>query len=314
MEARNFDPTTAEEWDAFVARSWNGTFLHTRRFLSYHGDRFVDRSLLLFEGDELRGVFPAAVDPHSETTIVSHPGITYGGLVHDGLRGNAMVDALGALARACAERGFTRLVYRPVPHIYQRVPAQDDLYALHRLGATRFRCELTSCIDLTTRPRPTKGRRSELAKARRDGVVVRSDAEHLDAFWSLLTAHLAARFEALPTHDVVEMRRLMDLFPNVIRLKTAHAAEALVAGAVLFEMGGITHVQYMAASEQGRAIGAIDAVLAEAIDETTARGARYFDLGTSSVDGGKNLNDGLHAFKSSFGAGGVVHEHYEVAL
>jgi hypothetical protein len=43
-------------------------------------------------------------------------------------------------------------------------------------------------------------------------------------------------------------------------------------------------------------------------------GARYFDFGVSNEQGGQILNEGLYRFKMSFGAGGVVHEFYEVAL
>jgi hypothetical protein len=44
---RDYLPDQAAAWDDLVARSVNGTMLHTRRYLSYHGDRFRDRSLLI---------------------------------------------------------------------------------------------------------------------------------------------------------------------------------------------------------------------------------------------------------------------------
>jgi lipid II:glycine glycyltransferase (peptidoglycan interpeptide bridge formation enzyme) len=43
-------------------------------------------------------------------------------------------------------------------------------------------------------------------------------------------------------------------------------------------------------------------------------GARYFDFGISNEQEGRILNEGLYRFKVSFGAGGVVHEFYEVEL
>src|SRR5919197_1305542 len=83
--ARSFSPADAEAWDQLVQRSINGTFLHSRRFLSYHGDRFRDRSVIFTIGSSLIvGVLPAALDPADEETVVSHPGATYGGIVHDG--------------------------------------------------------------------------------------------------------------------------------------------------------------------------------------------------------------------------------------
>jgi len=76
---RSFAARQAEDWDDLVRRSCNGTFLHTRRFLSYHRDRFADRSLVLYgRRGRVAGVFPAAVSPADRETIVSHPSITGG--------------------------------------------------------------------------------------------------------------------------------------------------------------------------------------------------------------------------------------------
>jgi hypothetical protein len=43
-------------------------------------------------------------------------------------------------------------------------------------------------------------------------------------------------------------------------------------------------------------------------------GARYFDFGVSNEQEGRILNEGLYRFKTSFGAGGVAQEFYEVEL
>src|SRR5271163_4756271 len=63
------------EWDGLIADSTAGTILQTRRFLSYHGNRFEDASLCVWDGRTLVGVLPAARDSRDERTVVSHPGI-----------------------------------------------------------------------------------------------------------------------------------------------------------------------------------------------------------------------------------------------
>src|SRR5215210_5268334 len=99
--ARPYDKHDDESWETLVAESWNGTFLHRRKFLSYHGGRFQDLSLVLEDdGGNIIGVFPAALDPIRKDRVVSHPGLTYGGIVHAGsLRGEMMIEALQAVAR-----------------------------------------------------------------------------------------------------------------------------------------------------------------------------------------------------------------------
>ena len=85
INVRPYVPADDGAWDALVTRSSNGTLLHTRRFLGYHGDRFADRSLVAEDKrGAIRAVFPAAVDPARSDTITSHPGATYGGIVHEG--------------------------------------------------------------------------------------------------------------------------------------------------------------------------------------------------------------------------------------
>ena len=56
---RDYLPDQAAAWDDLVARAVNGTMLHTRRYLSYHGDRFRDRSLLITNSPRLAHRGPA---------------------------------------------------------------------------------------------------------------------------------------------------------------------------------------------------------------------------------------------------------------
>ena len=77
MKVVQYTNNQAEEWDAFVQRSKNGTFLLERRFMDYHADRFKDCSLMLYNDEELVGLFPANWDEESQM-VCSHQGLTYG--------------------------------------------------------------------------------------------------------------------------------------------------------------------------------------------------------------------------------------------
>ena len=46
-------------WDNFIYASNQGTFLHTRRYLNYHNDRFLDKSLLIKFNEKIIAVFPS---------------------------------------------------------------------------------------------------------------------------------------------------------------------------------------------------------------------------------------------------------------
>lgn len=316
MKVESCHPEFDESWDQLVAQAPMATFLHSRRFFAYHRDRFNDISTLLRDDrGRLVGVLPAAVDPMKDDRVTSHPGATYGGLIHAGaLYGERMLEALRLIANHYAGSGFRSLTYKAVPHIYQRVPSHDDLYALFRLGATRSRCDLSCTVDLAHR-RPLASRRKRgLKKAARGGVAVASGNEAVGELWPILEENLASRHGVRPVHTLAEIRELLERFPETIEVVCASADGELVAGTVLFKTGIVVHAQYIASSPQGMELNALDPLFEHCIVEAAGEGARYFDFGISTTDEGRTLNEGLHEFKVGFGGGGALYEWYELSL
>lgn len=315
FEISPFDNSSAEVWDALVLRSINGTFLHTRKFLSYHGCRFKDLSVVInFNGVPV-GVFAAAYSPFDSLMVVSHPGLTYGGIVHDGgLSGSRMLEAMRCLATYFREeKGLRRILYKVVPYIYPLSPAQDDNYALWRMGAARVRCDLAVVIDLTHRLKPSQRRMRSLKKAR-SSVTVERNIGCLDAFWSILSGNLARKHEAVPVHSIEDISLLSQRFPEGIELYGASIDRTLVAGVLLFKTSRVWHAQYIASSELGYNVAALDAVFDDIIRDAADAGVRYFDFGTCNENGGLILNDGLYRFKAEFGGTGVAYEQYQLEL
>jgi len=301
-------------WDEFCANSVNATILHTRRFLSYHGDRFDDLSVLLMESEKLVGVFPAAESLSDTALVVSHPGITYGGIVHSGwLSGMRMIEALKALSAYYSGVGYNRLQYKAVPHIYAISPAKDDLYALFRLGARRVRCDLSCTIDLVNRRPFSERRRRGLTKAQK-AVTLSYDKARLCDLWGVIAENLARKHDAKPVHSLADLTLLKSNFPKQIVVCSALIEGRVEAGVILFNSTMVWHAQYISASEAAYAVSALDAVFDSLITEAQKAGARYFDFGTSNENGGMILNDSLYRYKSEFGGGGVEHEYYELLI
>jgi hypothetical protein len=312
IELRPYESRDAEEWDAFCADAVNATFLHTRRFLSYHGERFRDLSLLVLQSGKLVGVFPAAQSLTDESQVVSHPGITYGGVVHQGrLGGNAMIEALQAIIHHISEAGYSRLQYKPLPFIYAASPAQEDMYALFRLGARRVRSDLSCCMDLAAR-RPISERRRRGMKKAQAFVALSGEPNLLSELLSVVAENLARKHNARPVHSLEELIMLQECFPHQIQIRCALIDGVVEAGVIFFNTRRVWHAQYIAASEAAYEVSALDAVFNAAIAEAEHSGALYFDFGTSNEENGEVLNDGLYRFKSEFGGGGVAHEFYEI--
>jgi len=315
MKARIYSESDALLWDGFCSKSPNATFLHTRNFLSYHGNRFQDCSILIEHEGQVIGLMPAAQHLRYKHIVVSHPGITYGGIVHAGaLKGASMIEALNCIKKFLHERGYKQLQYKATPFIYHQSLLQDDLYALHRLGARRFRCDLSSCIDLGSRMRVSERRRRALKKAIKSEVDIYFGIDYVSDLWEVLTDNLREKHGTSPTHSLDEISLLAQRFPGQIKFVIARNHGIVVAGVVLFCISHTVHAQYIASNNLGQEISALDAVFEACIKEAVNQGARYFDFGISTEAEGSILNEGLYRFKSEFGSGGVVHEFYEIEL
>jgi dTDP-4-amino-4,6-dideoxygalactose transaminase len=316
VRARPFRSDDVEGWEDLVHRSCNATFLHSRRFLSYHGDRFQDASIVLSsQTGSLLGVLPAAVDPSDESIVTSHPGSTYGGIVHAGaLHGPRMDQAIAAAAELLRQQGRRRLLYKVVPSIYHRSPSQDDVYWLHRQGAVRCSCDLSTTIDAHHRLEVSPMRRRNLRTASRAGAVIVEGPSNLSRFWELLTIVLLERHGARPVHSLEDIQRLSAWFPDQVRCVIAEKDGEVLAGSVLFVTDFVVHAQYYAASSLGRRLCALDLVIEHCIELTRQLRRRYYDFGISTEDGGRVLNTTLLHYKTSFGAGCAVYEHYELQL
>ena len=76
---KKYESSDLKNWDNFVENdSINGTIYHTRVFLSYHKDRFIDSSIMIYHKKNLIAVFPCC---KCSDGYYSHRGSTQGGIV-----------------------------------------------------------------------------------------------------------------------------------------------------------------------------------------------------------------------------------------
>lgn len=306
-----YTPSDREAWNRHVTLSKNSHFQFQRDYMEYHADRFTDASLL-FKGDdgELLGVLPAN---RNGETVISHAGLSFGGLVvRAGIKPPTVLAAFEALAARLRSEAATKLLYKALPRFYHTQPAEEDLYALFRLGAKIYRRDVTSVVPLSAGNRFDYNRERSIKRGREAGVEVRP-SEDLPAYFEILTAVLEARHGVRPVHTLGEMRQLVRAFPEHIRLYGAFHQERMVAGSIIYENKHVAHAQYIANSEAGRKICALDVLFSDLIHRYTGK-MTYFDFGTSNEKDGMFLNEGLVNHKSGFGAGAMVHDYYAVDL
>src|ERR1035437_4874569 len=79
FSVKRYSDIDKAEWDRFVNTATNATFLFLRDYMDYHRSRFTDHSLMIFDGRKLAALLPANIT--ADGTLISHEGLTYGGLV-----------------------------------------------------------------------------------------------------------------------------------------------------------------------------------------------------------------------------------------
>ena len=306
----SYNPEFRDSWNALNSVARNGHLLFDRGFMEYHSDRFTDSSYIFTEDDTAIALIPANV---VDNTVYSHQGLTFGGFVtSDRVNSIRMLKIWDAFLDELRARGMERLIYKALPHIYHRSPAQEDLYGLFRHRALLVRRDVTTVVDSLTPGIRSKRRERGIKKAAK-AMVSYAPSQSWEEFWHVLSETLAARHEVKPTHTIGEITTLAARFPEQIRLFTASYEGRIIAGVVMFETKTVAHAQYIAASTEGREVAALDGLF-DFLINLYRRSHRYFDFGISNENGGWVLNEGLVTQKEEFGGSTVVHDVYEVSI
>ena len=323
-----YDKAWKEAWNEAVEQARQSSFLFLRDFMDYHKERFADRSLLIFDTHgQLLALLPACIDPHCPRRILSHGGLTYGGLL---LLPRATTVLVGEIMQSIishyAAEGFTEMIYKPLPYIYHQYPAEEDLYWLFRFGARLTGRTVSSAISLPhPYPLSTLRQRKVRKASRTEALRIDDSTTHLPEFWQMLQAVLQERHHVNPVHSLSELRLLADRFPRQIRLLTVHlsadehpadAPNHIVAGSLLFITSTVAHVQYIAANDEGCRLSALDWLFSQLPTWLShhAPEAKYLDFGISTEQGGNYLNEGLIFQKEGFGARAVCYDLYTLPL
>lgn len=311
MKIERYLSNHKEIWDSFVLRAKNSHFFFFRDYMEYHSDRFNDASLLVFnDKGNVTALLPANVQGD---TLYSHQGLTFGGfLIDDRMKTETMLDIFKCLIATMKEDKINKIIYKCIPYIYHVNPSEEDRYALFRVNANLKRRDVTSTINLRQEVRYSKGRKWIVNKAKKYNLNI-SETTNYDAFWEILTSVLEKRHEAEPVHNVCEIKSLAERFPQFIKLFIVEENGNILAGVVVYENKNISHTQYMATSDYGKEIGALDFLLDHLI-KNVYRNKIFFDFGISNEDDGWYLNTGLISQKEGFGARAIVQDIYEIEV
>jgi len=309
IRAELYKDSDKELWNNFIQNSKNGIFMFNRNFMEYHKDRFTDNSLLFYDDDKLVAIFPASI---KEGILSSHGGLTYGGFITgNDMKQHHMNDCFTALKEYAASNGIKEIIYKHIPHIYHKQPAEEDIYSLYFNNAEILKIEASTVVDFRNPLKMPKGRKAQVGRARREGVIIQ-ESDDFETFISLENQVLE-RHETKAVHTPNELKLLKSFFPENIKLLTAFYQDKMIAGTVLFIYDNVIHTQYMAASELAREIGALDLTIATVI-ETFKDSKKWLDFGISTEDAGRFLNEGLISQKEGFGGRTNIYQTWKIKI
>lgn len=307
-----YTPDCKAAWDDFVAGSKNGTFLFFRDYMDYHAERFEDFSLMIYVEGKLYALLPAN---RKGDTLYSHQGLTYGGLVMSQQCKTAQVrDIFVALGDFLRQHGFSSVLYKHIPWVYAKQPAEEDLFAISNVCHAQLRSRDVASVVMLDRRLPFSTlRRRGVKKGQQAGLCVKEQMD-FGLYWHLLEQHLWQKFQARPVHSLKEIMLLKNRFPNNIRLMTVCEDDTILGGTLLYDCVQTVKTQYIVASEEGRRRGALDFLFCRLLERYESEGRQFFDFGTSNHTDSDDLNDSLIFQKEGFGGRAICYDTYEWTL
>ena len=309
IAVRRYQTADFLAWNAFVSKSKNSTFLFDRNYMAHHDAKFTDFSLVIQTGQRWQAVLPANI---VDDVLHSHQFLTYGGLVFgDGLKQIEVIEILKAILIFLENLNIKTLIFKLIPIIYHKKPADDLSYALWLANAQLIGRDSLKVVDLRQDFKISKTRQEGIRRGQKNELKIVEEAL-FEPFWNqVLAPNMLRRHGTKPIHSAAEIQDLQVKFPANIRHFNVYLKNQIVAGTTVFVCDNVVHPQHISALENRTELGSIDFLYHYLITNVFAA-FHYFDFGCSNLSFGKKLDKDLIFWKETYGASTVVQDCYEI--
>lgn len=298
-----------KQWNAFIDKAKNATFLFHRDFMEYHKDRFQDYSLVVLDGEKWVAVLPAN---RVGNEVFSHQGLTYGGLVYDEkIKLASVIEIFKNVLCFLNSNKIEKLRLKLIPSIYCNGFCEEIEYLLFLLQAKLNKRDCLSVIDLTKPFAISRTRNKSVRRAIQNNLVIREELD-FELFWNeILIPNLDKKHKAKPVHSAQEIIKLQELFPEKIKHFNVYKDDEIVAGTTIFITENVVHPQYISGNSKKNELGSLD-FLYNYLIKVVYKDRKFFDFGPSHEDNGLKINEGILFWKESFDSKTVVQDFYEI--
>ncbi len=325
-------------WNSFIKTNSEGHFFFETDYLFYHKERFDDFSLMIYnKKKELLCVLPACFEKIEGKKIIhSHQGLTFGGFV---FKDNFSFLEKQKCVLTCLDflkmENFERIILKILPSYFQFDNQKEE--SIHRIlndnliESKVLRVEANSAIGLpksefeykNTFQNYSKRKKRNLQKAFTSNLKLEKTKLSTD-FWQIIEENLKTRHNLLPVHSASEIQLLQNKFPQNIHFFVVKNKTEILACTVIFIYQSTIHLQYMAATNKGKQVNALDFLIDEFIKNHSVyfneNEFTYLSLGVSELrnNTGNNkensINEGLFKWKEEFGTKILAHFVYQIEL
>lgn len=321
LSIEKFNSENEERWDNFIAKdSVNGTFLHSRKFLNYHEDRFVDHSLLIKKNTNIVSVIPACeIIEDSKRVFYSHKGSTFGGIVINKSFNdiNHINSIFSILEEYLKKQDFDKIVLKNTSEIFCEGNTSILDYFYYKYDYKNYN-ELSLYIDFS-RYLPIIESNFSASKRRDLKYSLKYDLqfkvlvtdEEVNCFYKLLVQSLK-KHNTKPVHSLEELLNLKNIRLNdIVKFYGIYYKDNLIAGSMVFNFNNNAfHTQYLASDASYQNYYPMNFLNYNLIKEAYINKFKFFSFGINTEDKGKVLNTSLAQFKEGFGAIGSINRTY----
>jgi hypothetical protein len=305
IQVRIFQSTNEEEWDEFLTTARNADFMHTRKFLNYHGDNFKDFSLMIYVNDVLGAVIP--ISRLDGKTLVSHGGASYGGICFLSKFGGETLVRIGEkVIEFMKSHGYRKFVVKVKPSIYSEPAGSEDLYIWWRNGAAIDAVNLSNAIQIERMTISSRRQRAlRNANSAYHDVLIEFGFDTLERSFEVCKANLLEHRGIQPLHNLEQLEYLYRQLPENLLSGIIRSDQEVLAGIIFFMNSNAAVVQYWGSSLSGRNHNALDILVIKAIDKIKEKNLTWFVPGISSSNQGQRVDVGIYEYKRSLGSGSI---------
>ena len=281
--------------------------------MDYHRDRFEDHSLMIFKNEALVALLPTHL---LNKSLVSHNGLTYGGLIVDNNFDQSDIKLLfDSVFSYCKLNGFKQLILKTMPNFYQNKSQEKIEGYLKQICEAKLDKKRVLAIDYSQPLTIHKTKLKHFRKHQATDFIIKKE-NTFKLFWNkVLIPLLKEKHNTKPVHSLGEIELLNSQFPKEIVQYNVYCQDKILAGITIFDKGNIVKSQYGAATKLGKKTRALEYLFLNLIFKFKQEEKTFFSMGTV-IDKSfpEGYNTGLYKQKKELGCSDYTQNCYNLPI